>query len=181
VNVTYMIASNTIDDFVQSVLERKGALASAVVDGTALVPDGSGDVLDELRRALRAVSAGFADVPHGADDPDLIDRLIDHVRPGIDGNRSMVAGAPRRTPEETAALRRALEALAKALSGPSVERYRFASTSHPGIQYEITVEGADVICTCPGFEYRGQCRHARDIKAALAAGKDAPAGYTLSS
>ena len=181
VNVTYMIASNTIDDFVQTVLERKGALVSAVVDGKALVPGDSGDVLDELQRALRELSAGFADAPHGAGDGDLIDRLLDHARQEIDGTRSTVAGAPQRTAEETAALRRALEALAKALSGPSVERYCFASTSHPGVQYEITVDGADVICTCPGFEYRGQCRHARDIKAALAAGKGAPAGYTLAS
>jgi SWI/SNF-related matrix-associated actin-dependent regulator 1 of chromatin subfamily A len=182
VNVTYMIASNTIDDFVQSVLERKGALVSAVVDGKALVPGDSGDVLDELQRALRELSAGFADAPGGtAGDTHLIDRLLEHARQEIDGNRATVVGAPQRTPEETAALRRALEALAKALSGPSVERYRFESTTHPGVQYEITVDGADVICTCPGFEYRGQCRHARDVKAARAAGNDAPAGYTLIS
>ena len=41
----------------------------------------------------------------------------------------------------------------------------------------MTVDGADVVCSCPGFEYRGQCRHARDVKAALASGKPAPAGY----
>ena len=57
VNVTYMIASNTIDDFVQSVLQRKGALVSAVVDGKALVPNESGDVLDELQRAQPARAA----------------------------------------------------------------------------------------------------------------------------
>jgi len=58
-----------------------------------------------------------------------------------------------------------------------VERYRYASVSHPGVEYEITVDGADVACTCPGFEYRGQCRHARDVKAAIAEGKPAPSGY----
>ena len=82
-----------------------------------------------------------------------------------------------RTPEETAALRRALEALARVLSGPSVERYRFASTSQPGVEYELTIDGADVICSCPGFEYRGQCRHARDLKTALAEGQPVPDGY----
>ena len=61
--------------------------------------------------------------------------------------------------------------------GPSVERYRYASASHPGVEYQITVDGADVACTCAGFEYRGQCRHARDVKAAIAAGKPAPVGY----
>ena len=58
VNVTYMVAADTIDDFVQGVLEKKSALVSAVVDGKALAPDLSGDVLDELQRALRAVSSG---------------------------------------------------------------------------------------------------------------------------
>jgi hypothetical protein len=35
-----------------------------------------------------------------------------------------------------------------------------------------------VTCSCPGFEYRGQCRHARDVKAALAEGKPVPGQYT---
>jgi len=167
VNVTYMVASNTIDDFVQTVLERKGALVRAVVDGKALVPDDSGDVLDELQRALRELSAGFADSPHGLDDDALIERLLDRARLEMETSLSPTQGGPARTPEETAALRRALESLAKALTGPSAERYRFASASHPGVEYEITVDGADVICSCPGFEYRGQCRHARDLKAFL--------------
>ena len=56
-----------------------------------------------------------------------------------------------RTREETDALRRALETLAKALSGPVVERYRYASASQPGVEYEITIDGADVACTCAGL------------------------------
>src|SRR5262245_16415406 len=168
-----MIASNTIDDFVHGVLERKGALVSAVVEGKALVPDDSGDVLDELQRALRELSAGITDSPNGLDEDGLIERLLDRARLETESSLADATGVPGRTAEETAALRRALEALARALTGPSVERYRFASASHPGVEYEITVDGADVICTCPGFEYRGQCRHARDLKAFLTG---APAG-----
>ena len=63
------------------------------------------------------------------------------------------------------------------LSGPPVNRYRIASTSQPGVDYLITADGADVTCSCPGFEYRGQCRHARDVKAALAAGRPVPPAY----
>ncbi len=65
----------------------------------------------------------------------------------------------------------------KVLSGSPSKRFRIASTSHQGLEYEIVVADADVTCTCPGFEYRGQCRHARDVKAALAAGRGVPAKY----
>jgi len=177
VNVTYMVAADTIDDFVQSVLEKKGALVSAVVDGKALAPDLSGDVLDELQRALRTVSSGLADSTHAIEDGDLIDRLLRQARLDIEAVRSPESEAPVRTPEETEALRRALESLARALTAPSVERYRFESSSHPGVEYELTIDGADVICNCRGFEYRGQCRHARDLKTALAGGLPAPQGY----
>jgi SWI/SNF-related matrix-associated actin-dependent regulator of chromatin subfamily A-like protein 1 len=177
VNVTYMIAADTIDDFVQMVLDKKARLVSAIVDGTALAQDLSGDVLDELQRALRELSSGIADLRQAAEGEDLIQRLLVQARLDLDGRRSRADAAPVRTREETDALRRALETLAKALSGPPVERYKYASASHPGVEYEITVDGADVACSCPGFEYRGQCRHARDVKAAIAAGKPAPTGY----
>jgi SWI/SNF-related matrix-associated actin-dependent regulator 1 of chromatin subfamily A len=174
VNVTYMIAANTIDDFVQSVLERKGALVSAVVDGTALGPDLSGTVLDELQRAVRAVAS---EVSEGVSDGDLVQQLLQRARAGIDAAATPTPGTGVRSAEEAEALRRAIEILARALSAPPAERYRFASGSHPGVEYEVTVDGSDVFCTCPGFEYRGQCRHARDIKAAIARGREIPAGY----
>ena len=84
VNVTYMVAADTMDDFVQSVLEKKGALVEAVVDGKALAPDLSGDVLDELQRALRAVSSGFADSPHALED-ERSDRAV--AQAGSPGDR----------------------------------------------------------------------------------------------
>jgi hypothetical protein len=79
---------------------------------------------------------------------------------------------------EVHALTRALEALIKVLSGPSARRFRISSESHQGVHYDVVVVDADVTCSCPGFEYRGQCRHARDVKAALAAGEPVPARYT---
>jgi hypothetical protein len=85
--------------------------------------------------------------------------------------------AAARSEREIQALTRALEGLVKVLSGSSSRRFRIASTSHQGVEYEIVVVDADVTCSCPGFEYRGQCRHARDVKAALAAGRPVPARY----
>jgi len=58
VNVTYFIARDTIDDFVQTVLETKAALVNAIVEGEALAPGAGGDVLDELQRVLHSISAG---------------------------------------------------------------------------------------------------------------------------
>jgi SWI/SNF-related matrix-associated actin-dependent regulator 1 of chromatin subfamily A len=174
VNVTYMVAGNTIDDFVQSVLEKKAALVRAVVDGTAMAPDVSGDVLDELQRAVRELSSSLRS---DGDDEDLVERLLERARFELQADASSNQGAPVRSPENMAALRRALELLARALTGPAVERYRFASTSHPDVEYELTIDGADVTCSCPGFEYRGQCRHARDLKAAVVSGQGPPTGY----
>ena len=177
VNVTYMVAADTIDDFVQGVLDKKAALVSAVVDGKSLSADLSGDVLDELQRALRAVSSGLSASPDAGGDEDLVDRLLRQARREIDANRPLDASPAARTPEEKEALRRALDTLAKALTAPPVERYRFASTTQPGVEYQLTIDGADVICSCRGFEYRGQCRHARDLKAALAEGQPVPDAY----
>jgi hypothetical protein len=177
VNVTYMVARDSIDDFVQSVLQKKAALVNAIVDGSALAPGVSGDVLDELQRALRELSSGLTDGDQRLDEEDLIAQLLRLQRLELASQPAAVPGRPPRTPEETAALVRALESLASVLAGRAPERYRFASTSHPGVEYEVTIDGADVACSCPGFEYRGQCRHARDVKTALATGKPMPAGY----
>jgi len=177
VNVTYMVAAGTIDDFVQMVLEKKARLVSAIVDGRAMAQDLSGDVLDELQRALREMSSGLTEGRSAVDGEHVVEQLLRKAQLDLEGDGNLDTGAPVRTREETDALRRALETLAKALSGPVVERYRYASASQPGVEYEITIDGADVACTCAGFEYRGQCRHARDVKAAIASGKPVPAGY----
>ena len=181
VNVTYLIGSGTVDDFVQAVLETKAALVSAVVEGEALAGDLPGSVLDELARALAAISPGLAGTPVRTADDELAERLLreaaDDLRSARDAGRA-TTDVPRR-PAEIDALRRALQALARVLAGPSVNRYRVSSTSQSGVGYFVTDDGTDVTCSCPGFEYRGQCRHARDVKAALAAGQAVPAGYVL--
>ena len=179
VNVTYFVARDTIDDFVQAVLETKAALVNAIVEGEALAPGSGGDVLDELQRVLHSISAGTADATgHGEDDEligELLRRASDEFRVThrADGSEPVKMRGER----ETRALARALEALVKALSGPSARRFRISSGSHKGVDYEIVAVDADVTCSCPGFEYRGQCRHARDVKAALAAGQPVPAPY----
>ena len=179
VNVTYFVARDTIDDFVQAVLETKAALVNAIVEGDALAPGSGGDVLDELQRVLHSISAGRDVAAVQGDDDELISQLLGRASAEF---RTMHHVNPHRPAairgeREVQALARALEALVKVLSGPSARRFRISSASHKGVDYEIVVVDADVTCSCPGFEYRGQCRHARDVKAALAAGQSVPAQY----
>ena len=173
VNVTYFVARDTIDDFVQAVLETKAALVSAIVDGDALAPGFGGDVLDELQRILHSIPV---------DGPRDDDQVATWLRQASEEFRTThraepSPATPRHSERETQALVRALEGLIKVLTGPSSRRFRISSASHEGLEYEIVAVDADVTCSCPGFEYRGQCRHARDVKAALAAGRAVPSMY----
>ena len=114
------------------------------------------------------------------EDDEVITRLLRQASQEFRETHQTAAGRPvaaARSERERQALARALEGLVKVLSGPSARRFRIASTSHQGLEYEVVAIDADVTCTCPGFEYRGQCRHARDVKAALAAGDPVPAQY----
>jgi len=58
VHVAYLVASGTVDTFVRTVLETKTRLVEAVVDGKALQGDAGLDVLAELERLMREISAG---------------------------------------------------------------------------------------------------------------------------
>src|SRR5262245_43588745 len=180
VNVTYFIARDTIDDFVQTVLETKASLVNAIVEGEALAPGASGDVLDELQRVLHSISLGGEIAAEHSDDDAVISELL---RRASDEFRSLHRDEPDRPAaiqgeREVHALARVLEALVNVLSGPSARRCRISSESHQGVHYDVVVVDADVTCSCPGFEYRGQCRHARDVKAALAAGEPVPTRYS---
>ena len=179
VNVTYVVAEDTIDEFVQAVLEAKAALVRNVIDGEALAGEGEGSVLGELERALAEISPDLAD--RRGDPPD--DRAItDVLRAAADHWRkthvpARAGGSPEIDPATVQSLRAALDTLARVLAGPRGQRFRIASSSRSGGHYVVDVEGGDVTCSCPGFEYRGQCRHAREVKTALAAGAPPPPAY----
>ena len=42
-------------------------------------------------------------------------------------------------------------------------------SSKPGQFYTVSVTKSFAQCTCPGFHYRGQCKHVKMIKAVLGA------------
>jgi hypothetical protein len=138
VNVTYFVARDTIDNFVQAVLETKAALVNAIVEGDALAPGSGGDVLDELQRVLHSISSGGEVSAGDSDDDELIPQLL---RRAADEFRTMHRADPHRPAavrgeREVQALARALEGLVKVLSGPSARRFRISSASHKGVDYE---------------------------------------------
>ena len=137
VNVTYFVARNTIDDFVEAVLETKAALVNAIVEGEALAAGYGGDVLDELQHVLHSISAG-ATAPGSIEDDEVITRLLRQASQEFRETHQTAAGRPvaaARSERERQALARALEGLVKVLSGPSARRFRIASTSHQGLEY----------------------------------------------
>ncbi len=173
VNVHYLVAEGTIDEFVRSVLEVKSALVEAVVDGAALTPAATRDVLGELEHMVARISARIADGDVPLTDEEWVAALLDEVEKetGPDGQEAIVKKAAPPLSRE------AILALARVLTRPSATVYEIASSSDPKKKYTLTFEASEVTCTCPGFEYRGTCRHARELKAALVNGQTVPQGY----
>ena len=110
VNVTYFVARNTVDDFVQTVLETKAALVNAIVEGEAMAHGLGGDVLDELQRALHSLSSGVVDAPDGTPDDELLTRLLKQASEEFRGSHQIdPQRATVRTATEVEAFKRALE------------------------------------------------------------------------
>ncbi|MYB01019.1 DEAD/DEAH box helicase [Candidatus Poribacteria bacterium] len=175
VNVTYMIATGTVDSFVKTVLETKAALMDSIVEGSILIPDGEAalqlDVLSELKRMMNALSVQTSELKAS----ELHDVLQKAGETYLEENASHLRKATR------AQLRpyseEAIRTLAQVLAGPERSVYHAESSSQEGKFYRLEVVGVDVTCDCPGFTHRGSCRHVRPLKSALVAGKPLPKGY----
>lgn len=92
VNVHYLVAAGTLDEFVQQVLATKAALADAVVDGTALSPAASRDVLSELEAMVAAISPRLAERTEPLTEQEWVQVLIEEVR-----KSSLEDGSPAET------------------------------------------------------------------------------------
>jgi SWI/SNF-related matrix-associated actin-dependent regulator 1 of chromatin subfamily A len=155
VNVTYMIAEQTVDDFVGTLLETKARLFDVLVGGGDAGP--SSNLLSDLEEALASLSPNLPDAGADLDPTALLQEAAKLLRARatpVDSNRPGRAIPPE-------ALEHAIELLAASLRGPQVQKFKIESTTTPGTFYEITVDGTDVMCTCPGFENRGMCKHTR--------------------
>lgn len=180
VNVTYMVATDTVDAFVQEALAVKTKMVEAVVDGKHHGQLGESDILQDLGSALRQLSPGLSDASViESDDPkqrnqDWAKRVLqaageelrnqfgkrESSKPEKD-SEPVQGTQPSLTPE-------ILRSLAQAITGPQVRQFEFPSSRDPSTKYVVSVSGGDIDCTCPGFQYRGTCRHVLEVKNKLA-------------
>ena len=186
VNVYYFKAANSIDEFIGQVLENKSNMIRAVVDGEALSPDQvasknlgadmGGDVFGELERIVNDL-----DIDRSGK---LTDKELDAALSTAVATYTQEVAEVKVTKKDPLhkpkkAKIATLRALARAIAPPqSAKKYRVAS-SKSSKYYEVEVDGTDVVCSCRGFEFRGQCKHARTLKDALAKGEDIPEQYEL--
>ena len=156
VNVTYMVALGTIDEFVAATLQAKTALIDAVVEDAEAA---NADVFAALQDAVAAMSPRMSELADDGDD--MIDRLLRRVTRDFERKEQRALQRERTLNED------AIVKLAEVLSGPKSARFRMQSSRDPNVWYELEVDGPDIICNCPGFEYRGNCAHARTLRQQL--------------
>jgi len=175
VNVTYMIATGTIDSFVKTVLETKAALMEAVVEGSIMLngdADLQLDVLSELKRMMKTISVDTTNL----EESDIHQMLQDAGDTYLEENASNLKEATQKKLRPYS--EEAIRILADVLSGPQRSVYQAESSSSKGKFYTLEVIGTDISCDCPGFTHRGSCRHVRPLKTALVNDKPLPKGYT---
>ena len=176
VNVTYMVARGTVEEFVRGVFERKATIVDDVVEGRSLGASMDTDVMEELRHMLQRLDTDFtrlrsADVSQ--------DQIMASLRTAT--TKYWEESAPTLTTQTRTRLvpisEAAIQALADVLGGPDRATVRVTSSRDPKVRYTVDVLGADVTCDCKGFSYRGACTHARTVKEAMVAGSDLPKGF----
>ena len=170
VNVTYMIGVGTVDEFVRTVLQMKARVIDDLIEGKALGPELDADVLSELKRLLTAMPA----LASGDVAPERVTEFLTQARATYVAEQDP---SDARTPARLPYSEQAVQALATALAGPGRERYRAVSSSDASKAYDLEIVGADVSCSCRGFQYRGACQHARKLKDALVGKKALPKGF----
>ena len=141
VTVEYLLADGTLDGYIAQLLDAKLQLVQAVESDE--LPDAS--ILKDLQATLMRLGPALLQETKAA-------RASGQDAARIDIIGDMVAALPQDTPlAETGT-------------------WEFPSSKDPRKSYQVTFGRAGHLqCTCPGFEYRGECKHVLDVrKTALA-------------
>ncbi len=141
VTVEYLIADGTLDGYIALLLEAKLKLVQAVEADE--LPSAS--ILKDLQATLMRLGPALLQENKAAGATGK-----DAARIAIIGD--MVGAMPQDTP------------LAETGS------WEFPSSKDPKKSYRVIFgRGGHLQCSCPGFEYRGECKHVRDVRAAALA------------
>ena len=137
VTVEYFYAAKTLDSYIAELLEQKIALIAAVE--AKEVPDQS--IIAEVQNGLRR----------------LLPSLMEEAR---------AATATGDAAERIESLAQA-RPVASAEQEPLLETgsWEFTSSRDPSVAYRVTFGRAGHLeCSCPGFTWRGNCKHAREVR-----------------
>jgi SWI/SNF-related matrix-associated actin-dependent regulator of chromatin subfamily A-like protein 1 len=140
VTVEYFIADKTLDTYIATLLERKMALIAAVE--ADVVPDKS--ILSEIEEGLRQLAPA----------------LMEEAR------------AARATGDAAARIGELANSEPRSTTGdePILETgsWEFSSSRDPSASYLVKFGRAGHLeCSCPGFTYRGNCRHTREVRESI--------------
>ena len=178
VNVEYMVAPNTLDAFIQYVLETKARIADSVIDGKSSGAPASTNAVDDLQRAVSPLADAIEGSLYTRRGPNWAGEVLAQALQTL---RAEQAAAPthvalRSVPKANDEL---VAALASVLSKPSVTQYEVMSTRDPNHRFVLTVNGNEIICSCSGFGHRGSCSHVLPLRRSLALKQQPPAGYAV--
>ena len=137
VTVEYFHADGTLDAYIAELLERKMSLIAAVEADD--VPDQS--ILTEIQDGLRRLAPALMEEARAA-------RAMGDAATRIE---ALARVAPRTTSKEDPLL--------------ETGSWEFTSSRDPSAMYQVTFGRAGHLeCSCPGFNYRGNCKHTREVR-----------------
>ena len=137
VTVEYFLAAGTLDGYISELLEQKMKLIAAVE--AEELPDGS--ILADIQDGLRKLGPALMEEARAA-------RATGDAAQRIE---KLAAAASRTASDKT----------------PIAEtgQWEFTSSRDPSAVYHVTFGRAGHLeCTCPGFAYRGNCKHVREVR-----------------
>ena len=137
VTVEYFHADGTLDGYIATLLQRKMALIAAVE--AEEIPDQS--ILTEIQNGLRQLAPALMEEARAA-------RATGDAGARID---ALANASPRAKAEETPVM--------------ETGNWEFTSSRDPSASYLVKFGRAGHLeCSCPGFTYRGNCKHTREVR-----------------
>jgi SWI/SNF-related matrix-associated actin-dependent regulator of chromatin subfamily A-like protein 1 len=137
VTVEYFHADQTLDTYIATLLEQKMALIAAVE--AEEVPDQS--ILAEIQDGLRQLAPALLEEVRAA-------KATGDAAARID---ALASAKPRQGAEKAPLL--------------ETGSWEFSSSRDPSASYQVRFgRTGHLECSCPGFTYRGNCKHTREVR-----------------